>query len=92
MVGPGEEVSLRREPQNKYDRNAIQVMNISGMQIGHIPRNVAGKLVSVHPHPLFEITHVMQQAPLMDKKVVGVEGIVHDGNRKSYLYLYFTLV
>lgn len=44
LVGPGEEVTLVREPHNQHDRNAIQVLNISGMQVGHIPRNVASKL------------------------------------------------
>ncbi|KAF8897054.1 SNF2 superfamily protein [Gymnopilus junonius] len=44
MVGPGEEVLLVREPQNPYDRNAIQVKNIGRVQVGHLPRNVAGKL------------------------------------------------
>jgi hypothetical protein len=46
MVGPGEEVILQREPNNKYDKNAVQVLNILGVQIGHIPRNVAVKLVN----------------------------------------------
>jgi SWI/SNF-related matrix-associated actin-dependent regulator of chromatin subfamily A3 len=45
-VGPGEEVELRREPTNRYDANAVQVLNIGGNQIGHIPRNVCVKLVS----------------------------------------------
>lgn len=44
MVGPGEEVTLVREPHNPHDRNAIQVLNISKTQVGHIPRNIASKL------------------------------------------------
>lgn len=40
----GELVTLRREPQNPYDSNAIQVLNVQGVQIGHIPRTVAAKL------------------------------------------------
>ncbi|KIM40208.1 hypothetical protein M413DRAFT_28716 [Hebeloma cylindrosporum] len=44
LVGPGEEVLLVREPHNPYDRNAIQVKNISRVQVGHLPRNVASKL------------------------------------------------
>lgn len=36
LVGRGEEVSLVREPHNRYDRNAIQVKNIGGTQVcGH---------------------------------------------------------
>ncbi|KAF8200953.1 SNF2 family N-terminal domain-containing protein [Pholiota molesta] len=44
LVGPGEEVLLVREPHNPYDRNAIQIKNISRVQVGHLPRNVALKL------------------------------------------------
>ncbi|KAG6378256.1 putative DNA repair protein rad5 [Boletus reticuloceps] len=44
LVGPGEQVRLVREPNNRYDRNAIQVQNIGGAQVGHIPRNVASQL------------------------------------------------
>jgi SWI/SNF-related matrix-associated actin-dependent regulator of chromatin subfamily A3 len=40
----GEMVVLRREPQNRYDSNAIQVLNVRHAQIGHIPRQVASKL------------------------------------------------
>jgi hypothetical protein len=47
LVGDGEEVILEREPRNQYDRNAIRVLNIQGVQIGHISKAVAAKLVSV---------------------------------------------
>lgn len=40
----GEMVLLNREPTNAYDSNAIQVKNVYGVQIGHIPRQVALKL------------------------------------------------
>jgi SWI/SNF-related matrix-associated actin-dependent regulator of chromatin subfamily A3 len=40
----GEHVLLHREPNNPYDRNAIQVLNVMGNQIGHIPRDVAARL------------------------------------------------
>ncbi|KAL3474512.1 SNF2 family N-terminal domain-containing protein [Aspergillus californicus] len=42
----GEHVVLKREPQNKFDRNAIRVDNVMGAQIGHIPRHTAARLVS----------------------------------------------
>jgi SWI/SNF-related matrix-associated actin-dependent regulator of chromatin subfamily A3 len=64
MVGSGEEVKLVREPDNQYDKNAIRVLNIGGIQIGHVPRNVVSKL-----------------APLLDRHLVNVEGVVHEGNR-----------
>ncbi|KIJ68013.1 hypothetical protein HYDPIDRAFT_107592 [Hydnomerulius pinastri MD-312] len=69
LVGPGEEVRLIREPHNKYDRNAIQVKNIGGIQVGHIPRNVAAKL-----------------SPLLDQKLVTVEGVMHEGNLSGFSY------
>lgn len=40
----GEYVTVNREPGNPYDRNAIQIRNVMGAQIGHIPRQVASKL------------------------------------------------
>lgn len=46
------------------ERNAIQVKNIGGAQVGHIPKNVASQL-----------------APLLDQKLVTVEGVMHEGNR-----------
>ncbi|KAH8119200.1 SNF2 family N-terminal domain-containing protein [Phellopilus nigrolimitatus] len=69
LVGPGEEVTLTREPLNRYDRNAIQVKNIAGAQVGHIPRTIAAKL-----------------APLLDRRLISVEGIIHDGNLTGHAY------
>ncbi|KAK8177376.1 SNF2 family N-terminal domain-containing protein [Phyllosticta citrichinensis] len=40
----GEMIMLRREPQNKFDTNAIKVLNVYGQQIGHLPRVLAAKL------------------------------------------------
>lgn len=40
----GEQVMIRREPGNPYDSNAIRINNVQGNQIGHLPRNLAGKL------------------------------------------------
>ncbi|KAL8696716.1 MAG: hypothetical protein Q9224_002655, partial [Gallowayella concinna] len=40
----GEFVSVRREPSNQYDSNAIRVSNVMRDQIGHIPRQIAAKL------------------------------------------------
>ncbi|RSH83079.1 uncharacterized protein EHS24_006736 [Apiotrichum porosum] len=44
LVGAGEFVVLRRQPNNPYDANAVQVINAAGTQVGHIPRAVAGRL------------------------------------------------
>jgi len=40
----GEQVMIRRELGNPHDSNAIQVNNVQGTQIGHLPRNLAAKL------------------------------------------------
>lgn len=40
----GEFVIIRREPSNRFDKNAIRVDNVRRDQIGHIPRTVAAKL------------------------------------------------
>jgi SWI/SNF-related matrix-associated actin-dependent regulator of chromatin subfamily A3 len=41
---PGEQVMVKREPSNPYDSNAIRIDNVQGLQIGHIPRQLASKL------------------------------------------------
>lgn len=38
QLSVGEEVRLRREPTNPYDRNAIRVERLNGQQIGYISR------------------------------------------------------
>ncbi|EGP87933.1 SNF2 family DNA-dependent ATPase domain-containing protein [Zymoseptoria tritici IPO323] len=43
-ANPGEHILMRREPGNPYDTNAIRIDNVSGHQIGHIPRKTAEKL------------------------------------------------
>jgi SWI/SNF-related matrix-associated actin-dependent regulator of chromatin subfamily A3 len=43
-VSKYEMVLLRREPHNKYDPNAVQVLNVRQEQIGHIPRRMVEKL------------------------------------------------
>ncbi|KAG8857347.1 hypothetical protein FRB96_005834 [Tulasnella sp. 330] len=63
MVGTGELVSVVREPTNRFDSNALRILNATGTQVGHIPRTVASRL-----------------APLMDKNLISVEGIMGQGN------------
>ena len=41
----GEYVRVKREPTNPYDTNAIRIDNVLREQIGHLPRQVAAKLV-----------------------------------------------
>jgi len=44
VAHPGEYVNLVREPNNLYDRNAIRVLNLDQMQVGHIQKEVAAVL------------------------------------------------
>ncbi|GES75403.1 SNF2 family helicase [Rhizophagus clarus] len=41
VVNKNESVSITREPSNNYDRNALRVDNILGVQVGHIPKDLA---------------------------------------------------
>ena len=34
----GEELILRREPENPYDERAIEVLTVSGTKLGYVPR------------------------------------------------------
>ena len=46
-VNNHEMVSLVREPCNQYDRNAVRVDNVRGIQVGHIKRQLARALADV---------------------------------------------
>ncbi|KAI0690203.1 SNF2 family N-terminal domain-containing protein [Cerioporus squamosus] len=50
--------------RNPYDRNAIQVKNIGGTQVGHIPRNVAAKLAPLMDSNLITVEGVMHEGNL----------------------------
>ena len=39
-VTNGTKLTLRREPDNLYDRNAILILNPDGAKIGYIPRKI----------------------------------------------------
>ncbi len=41
---PGDPVTLRREPDNPYDRNAVRVENAAGEQAGFLDRRLAADL------------------------------------------------
>lgn len=43
----GEELSLRREPENPHDRNAVAVHNCQGRKLGYVPRQDAGAIAKV---------------------------------------------
>jgi SWI/SNF-related matrix-associated actin-dependent regulator of chromatin subfamily A3 len=64
---PGEQVMVKREPSNQYDRNAIRINNVQGAQVGHLPRQLASKLAPYMvsyslPHYLIS-TNTLQRIP-----------------------------
>jgi len=40
----GETLILKREPNNPEDKNAVQVINLSGKQLGYLSRFIASKI------------------------------------------------
>ncbi|KAI6046015.1 SNF2 family N-terminal domain-containing protein [Pisolithus marmoratus] len=59
LVGAGEQVTLQREPRNPYDKNAIKVVNIGGMQVGHIPRDIAAQAAALLDRGLVSLEGIM---------------------------------
>lgn len=51
----GEYVTLRREPTNNYDKNAIEVLNLNNSRIGHIAKETAAALASVMDRKMIKI-------------------------------------
>ncbi|KAG1816100.1 SNF2 family N-terminal domain-containing protein, partial [Suillus subaureus] len=64
LVGPEEEVRLVREPQNKFDRNAIEVKNIGGTKVGHVPKQTAAKLAPLLDRGAITVEGVMHEGNL----------------------------
>ncbi|KAH7334908.1 SNF2 family N-terminal domain-containing protein [Rhizoctonia solani] len=68
LVGPGEQVALVREPTNRYDQNAIQVMNVGLRQVGHIPRQTAANLAPLIDRGLILVEGTMNDGNLQGKQ------------------------
>lgn len=43
----GEALTLRREPENPHDRNAVAVYDACGQHLGYVPRQDAGAVAKV---------------------------------------------
>ncbi|XP_029106153.1 helicase-like transcription factor isoform X2 [Scleropages formosus] len=59
VVNKGEMVSLVREPQNPYDRNAVMVTNVYGNQVGHIRRQLAAPMAHIMDNNLAKVEGVV---------------------------------
>jgi len=65
QVNNHEMVSLVREPHNRYDANAVKVSNVSGVQVGHIKRELAKPLASIVDRRLARVEgSVLQYIPI----------------------------
>ncbi|XP_005312965.2 helicase-like transcription factor isoform X1 [Chrysemys picta bellii] len=52
VVNNNEMVSLQREPNNLYDKNAVKVNNVNGNQVGHIKKELAAPLAYIMDNKL----------------------------------------
>ncbi|KAI4872692.1 hypothetical protein NFI96_032483 [Prochilodus magdalenae] len=59
VVNKGEMVSLVREPQNPYDRNAVKVTNVYGSQVGHIKKELAASMAYIMDNKLAKVEGVV---------------------------------
>ncbi|KAF8342156.1 SNF2 family N-terminal domain-containing protein [Cantharellus anzutake] len=78
LVGDGEQVSLVREPTNEFDRNAIQVMNLTNQQVGHIKREFAQKL-----SPLIDANLILVEGTIVNG---NMHGFVYDLDITLHIY------
>uniref|UniRef100_A0A9J8CST7 Helicase like transcription factor n=1 Tax=Cyprinus carpio carpio TaxID=630221 RepID=A0A9J8CST7_CYPCA len=52
-------VSLVRQPQNPYDRNAVMVANVFGSQVGHIKKELAAPMAYIMDNNLARVEGVV---------------------------------
>ncbi|XP_072547300.1 helicase-like transcription factor [Salminus brasiliensis] len=58
-VNRGEMVSLVRQPENPYDRNAVMVANVYGSQVGHIKKELAAAMAFIMDRSLARVEGVV---------------------------------
>jgi single-stranded-DNA-specific exonuclease len=66
----GEPLMLRREPGNAYDRNAIRVERLNGVQVGYISKELAAELAK-------RIDGVGGAIGAKAQRIVGEEALGH---------------
>jgi len=59
VVNNNEMVSLERQPQNQYDRNAVKVSNVLGAQVGHLKKELACPLAFIMDQRLARVEGVV---------------------------------
>jgi len=66
QVSNQEMVSLVREPHNRYDTNAVKVDNVSGIQVGHIKRELAKPLSRIIDRRLARVEGSVTLSSILD--------------------------
>ncbi|KAK0485859.1 SNF2 family N-terminal domain-containing protein [Armillaria novae-zelandiae] len=79
LVGSGEEVIIQRDVNNMYDVNAVRVLNIGRVQVGHVPRAVAAKLA-----PLIDRRLITCEGVIHDGNLSGFRGYTLNMSLKFY--------
>eukprot|EP00984_Skeletonema_dohrnii_P020347 scaffold9889_cov96-Skeletonema_dohrnii-CCMP3373.AAC.1 len=74
----GEKVTLLREPDNKYDPNAVRVVNGSGQQIGHVAKDKAA-ILSPKIKEMQEELHSQNMKLVVEGTIISVS----DGYQQS---------
>lgn len=59
VVNKNEMVSLVRQPDNPYDRNAVQVNNVYGDQVGHIKKELALPMAYIMDNKLAKVEGIV---------------------------------
>ncbi|KAK0212781.1 SNF2 family N-terminal domain-containing protein [Desarmillaria ectypa] len=72
-------VIIQRDWNNAYDANAVKVMNIGRVQVGHIPRGLAAKLA-----PLLDRNLVTCEGVIHDGNLGGFRGYTLNMSLKIY--------
>lgn len=89
LVGPGEEVLLVREPQNRFDR----YRDLFYYHTPILPKQSFRNAIQVKNIAHVQVGHlprnvVAKLAPLLDRRAIAVEGVINDGNC-NYIFIQF---
>ncbi|KAI0035861.1 SNF2 family N-terminal domain-containing protein [Vararia minispora EC-137] len=88
LVAAGQQVNIIREPNNRYDRNAIKVTNIQNEQVGHLPRDLAQKLAPLMDKGFVRPEGIMDEGNMVRGSKFSLDltlKIYGDTNKRSTL-------
>ena len=76
----GDEIVLMREPDNKYDSNAIKVCDQQEHQIGYIPKNTARQISKEIDSKRQVKTYVVENSNGYIKVLIAIDKNINAGN------------